>query len=123
VKGEPIIKDAGYLSLVRRLPCIVPGCDPDLAGGEVHHPYPEGTGIKCSDFDGVPICHCHHTQGANAVDGFNQMSDDEWWANVACMTREEAIWKTRQDVISIVERGRLVSEEKLCRMKKRLGLA
>jgi len=116
------MKSQGYLVVVRLLPCIVPGCCPNEPGGEAHHVYTEGGAMKCSDLDTVPICTLHHTQGPQAVDGFNQQSDDEFWLNVVGMPKEHAIVKTRVDALNLIIRGKLLPEEKICQIKEKLGM-
>ncbi len=108
-------QELAYLVLVRLTECIVPGCECGVAGGEAHHVYTGGGGMKCSHFDTVGICSYHHTQGPNAVDKIgwsrnNEAGDDWWWENTAKMTREEGIALTRKRVLVIVEQQKRIKE-------------
>ena len=55
----PFKKDADYLALVRKYPCIVCGAP---APSEVHHVASGYHGGKTTDYLTVPLCNRHHAQ-------------------------------------------------------------
>jgi len=50
-------RDAAYLAYIRQKNCLICQVAPPV---QAHHWAKHGTGIKCSDYDTVPLCwECH----------------------------------------------------------------
>lgn len=93
VRSERPGDSAKHLSLVRHLPCCVPGCG---GGGDAHHllrigGLPKGTGRKNEDRWAVPVCRTHH-DAAHAAG-----NDEAYFAGQGIQARDlaEALWKCR----------------------------
>ena len=94
VRSERPGDSAKHLSLVRQLPCCVPGCG---SGGDAHHLLrvhdgaPKGTGRKNEDRWAVPVCRTHHDAAHAAGD------DEAWFMSHGINARQvaEALWACR----------------------------
>ena len=94
VRQERPGDSAKHLSLVRQLPCCVPGCGSQSA--EPHHllrigGLPKGTGRKNEDRWAIPVCRTHH-DAAHAAG-----NDEAWFAGQGIQARDlaEALWACR----------------------------
>lgn len=88
-----------WLHLVRRLPCVYPGCRQHPAG-TAHHIWTAGTGWKCSDFLTIPLCSYHHVMGPDPV----QMWTSERFLEVFGRSEAEVVrdvfTRIRTDVVA-----------------------
>lgn len=93
VRQERPGDSAKHLSLVRQMPCCVPGCG---SGGDAHHllrigGLPKGVGRKNEDCWAIPVCRKHH-DAAHAAG-----NDEAWFAGQGIQARDlaKALWKCR----------------------------
>lgn len=78
-------KYPGWLSAVRRLPCMRKGCN-QLIAGTVHHVFEAGMARKCDDHLGIPLCIDCHVTGDDPV----QKMGPERFEIVIGMSQENA---------------------------------
>jgi len=66
-----------WLSVVRMLPCMYPGCR-IVHAGTAHHLYNRGLSAICSDYLTMPLCIKHHVFGDGSIRPVQQISDEEF---------------------------------------------
>ncbi len=103
VRQERPGDSAKHLSLVRQLPCCVPGCGSQVS--EPHHLLgaldgrPKGMGRRNEDRWLLPLCFKHHRRTVSATDcAHGDHGDDECWlAEKGIQARDlaESLWKCR----------------------------
>jgi len=92
-----------WLSIVRMLPCMYPGCNVRRAG-TAHHLYNWGLALTCSDYLTIPLCWTHHVWSNMPV---QQMDNDEF-EKIMKMEKADAARRIYTVNVNILQRGDLV---------------
>ena len=72
-----------YKAWIREQPCVVPGCGRTGETIIPAHMATGGTGIKCSDYYMLPLCHDHHMEEHAGRETFAEKHNLDVWKLIA----------------------------------------